>query len=918
MIETDEYAKAYQRMYCCDVMHAVILGKKERLFTNKNKDKENENAHETKIQNFHEAIIDTDGLGKETRLTREEWRTLYTRKFNTEGQEPSGVNAKAKYFRSPMLYGGKRESSFFTAQDRLTGLLNNPALFKLRQVKAIPFGLQCLYEFRFTIPFQMTLFNDADRFAWAIPAVFRRERRNRWTCLSNGANRLAWSVPNSVYNQLKWIVDVAIATSHIRFVKKVFNDPSFKRRSPDNDVVVYKSIRQSYRKRTEKYGYGDETFNLRAGKKKGRRSWYETFSGGSGKHNTVLNATGVMGRQAKDDRAQNFGKTAIMGRDHSSKRGGGRKVWKTSNIQNRMIPADRARRWAQTYIQRLIKNRTVRKYKLLVARQVIQNANADKDLVSRIATWGKSLMRFRLDVDLIGACREMDDCNTAITNVQKQYNDLGEVLGFWLTETIDQLLIASRLNMGWLQGYADSRGVAGILTYKLYLMVTTQMPLKGKHGYPKKCQKMIDERKASVLKYSAGKDGPFFKKQAGKDLLRKNLRFVKDLFIFHWGCLIGEPSTLSWGGTDLNDTGKGEELQQEPEDEECEANLNVLEYEYYIIKSGDKNDPQNLSASKKARRGSLSGTKFPVGTVIKAHYVNTSWVKTAEGHNFPITHLDRVTIAEGTKIVLNNDQAGTISHSQSSSKGEVFVITMDDGSTMNVYYKDIKAKLGPGHWIEVIDQASPFAGKVGLVTTSSKSDPTYVGVKFGNGESTTEQKVPVNALKILPNGADDKKIQNNMTTSAGNPQATPEQLAAMDDGGMSTGMMVATGFFIIILLCAILGGLYLLLGEDEGEIQERRMRRDSCDSFVDLEAGHGRRRPQKSELEFAKRVRRKKSRDQKEYLSGKELKRAASRRHRHHHRHRLKIAAPRAERPERRSRRRRRHRSRVPEVVIQP
>merc|ERR1711900_80718 len=161
-----------------------------------------------------------------------------------------------------------------------------------------------------------------------------------------------------------------------------------------------------------------------------------------------------------------------------------------------------------------------------------------------------------------------------------------------------------------------------------------------------------------------------------------------------------------------------------------------------------------------------------------------------------------------------------------------------------------------------------------------KNDPTYVGVQFPG--SATFQEVPVEALKILPNG----QIQNNMTGNAGRDQYTPEQLAAMraNTGGISTGMILCFGLLAVILIFSVLAGLYLFLGEEEVE---------GRDSFVDLEAGR-RRRPQKSELGFAKRVRRKtRRRDRKAYLSGRELERAASRRHRSR---RHLSAAPRAKR----------------------
>merc|ERR1712000_534920 len=89
-------------------------------------------------------------------------------------------------------------------------------------------------------------------------------------------------------------------------------------------------------------------------------------------------------------------------------------------------------------------------------------------------------------------------------------------------------------------------------------------------------------------------------------------------------------------------------------------------------------------------------------------------------------------------------------------------------------------------------------------------------------------------------------------------------------GGMGPGMMLLIGLFVVLLICAGLGGTYMLLNDDGG----------GRDSFVDLEAGRGPRRPQKSELEVAKQFRKKSRRrkkDQNSFLPGEDIGRSTSR-----------------------------------------
>merc|ERR1711964_606689 len=126
-----------------------------------------------------------------------------------------------------------------------------------------------------------------------------------------------------------------------------------------------------------------------------------------------------------------------------------------------------------------------------------------------------------------------------------------------------------------------------------------------------------------------------------------------------------------------------------------------------------------------------------------------------------------------------------------------------------------------------------------------------------------------------------------MTAGAKQRGFSETELADMraNSGGMGGGMMLLIGLFVVLLICAGLGGAYMLLNEDGG----------GRDSFVDLEAGRGPRRPQKSELEVAKRFRKKsrrrKPKDQNSFLPGEDIGRSISRSASRRHRSRRNLSA---------------------------
>merc|ERR1712096_555770 len=82
----------------------------------------------------------------------------------------------------------------------------------------------------------------------------------------------------------------------------------------------------------------------------------------------------------------------------------------------------------------------------------------------------------------------------------------------------------------------------------------------------------------------------------------------------------------------------------------------------------------------------------------------------------------------------------------------------NDGSSQTVRYRDIKAKLGKGHWVKGIN--GPFAGQVGQVAHESHR-PDYVSVMFKNLPQLAgaPQDVAVEDLQILPDG----NVSDNMT-----------------------------------------------------------------------------------------------------------------------------------------------------------
>merc|ERR1712000_393512 len=113
-------------------------------------------------------------------------------------------------------------------------------------------------------------------------------------------------------------------------------------------------------------------------------------------------------------------------------------------------------------------------------------------------------------------------------------------------------------------------------------------------------------------------------------------------------------------------------------------------------------------------------------------------------------------------------------------------------------------------------------GQKGTVCEASKNDPSNVMVQFPGSGNQVPEKIPVSALKILPNG----RISGNMVGSTS--RGIGDDLEMPGNSG-SMGMILLIGLFVVILICAGLGGAYMLLKDDGG----------GRDSFVDLEAGRG-------------------------------------------------------------------------------
>lgn len=174
--------------------------------------------------------------------------------------------------------------------------------------------------------------------------------------------------------------------------------------------------------------------------------------------------------------------------------------------------------------------------------------------------------------------------------------------------------------------------------------------------------------------------------------------------------------------------------------------------------------------------------------------------------------------------------------------------------------------------------AARGTGKKGYVHEDNPNDPNVMGVMFEGAQ--TPEWIPVSDLQIVPHS---RIISNNMTQQGGNQQQmTQEEYQAMLahqqrlNSGMGTGAKIGLLFLVAILICGMLGGLYLYLGSDD-ESEDRR--RES--SFVDLEAG-----PRMSRR--SRMSRRASAQPQPDYLSGKELDRAADR-HRSRRSRRRKI-----------------------------
>jgi len=373
--------------------------------------------------------------------------------------------------------------------------------------------------------------------------------------------------------------------------------------------------------------------------------------------------------------------------------------------------------------------------------------------------------------------------------------------------------------------------------------------------------------------------------------------------------LIGETHTIDMQIGDVNDGDPDHHTAGG--DGTLGGDLSV-QNKYYLVKSGDEDNPSHITARDGPNNTSYSSKKLPVGSVIKG-YPSGEYIRTPDSKYYPMDNLETINVGAGTKVVLTDDRAGTISHSVATEdKGEMFVLTMNDGSPQTVEYKEIKAKLGKGHVVKIL--SGPFAGQIGRVANES-TRPEYVSVVFPNipGMENTPQDVAVEDLQILPRG----NVSDNMTGSGSG--YNPSNLSMPEDWDWTT--IAAISAFVVVLLFAILVGLYLLTSKKK----RRRRRRDTME---ELEAGErrirvhaptntsGRRR---SNLDYARdvkrhrkksrRERKKSKRNDKQYLSGKELQQAESAMNRQPSNRTLSVAPRQRSESRRRKRRKKSRRS---------
>lgn len=174
--------------------------------------------------------------------------------------------------------------------------------------------------------------------------------------------------------------------------------------------------------------------------------------------------------------------------------------------------------------------------------------------------------------------------------------------------------------------------------------------------------------------------------------------------------------------------------------EEGELELENGKSLYYRVISGDDKNPGLLSARSSPKFGKFLGmgntkTEYQVkiGQIIRCQATSQkNWVQHVDPNkggsvyfaigrrmsktfNSKSPYLSKLSIGVGSKVILKNDKTGMIKATKTTPEGEQFVIQFDDGSNeRTVSFEELKAQLGKGSCVNVVNPSSPWNGKKGL------------------------------------------------------------------------------------------------------------------------------------------------------------------------------------------------------------
>jgi len=199
------------------------------------------------------------------------------------------------------------------------------------------------------------------------------------------------------------------------------------------------------------------------------------------------------------------------------------KDWITSNLPNRRAVAVRARKWIEAYMGMI--NTVAAKHKDL--KRIDASAKPKESAVEMFASWGKNLLKGKIAGDLKNF-RGSEQTNSAFSVIEEHYTQVGQLLAYWLTVSIDALLVRERF--GKLGGYRDSRAEASYQVGRVAALCRDHLDQNGAYD-----KYMTKELKTFIAKHSQGKK----MRNPGKTKIRKALVQVKKLFEDCWLAKLG-------------------------------------------------------------------------------------------------------------------------------------------------------------------------------------------------------------------------------------------------------------------------------------------------------------------------------------------------------------------------------------------